>query len=59
MIFTEAEAEVSIIHFGTNYILTLIEMKVIIALLYETVINVHWVMFYKLALNSRYIFCKF
>ena len=57
MIFTEAE--VSIIHFGTNYILTLIEMKVIIALLYETVINVHWVMFYKLALNSRYVFCKF
>ena len=50
MIFTEAEAEVNIIYLGMiDPYINRNESKY---MLYKTVINVLWVMFYKLALNT-------
>ena len=49
MIFTEAKAEVNIVYLGT---IDLYINRNEIVLLYETVINVLWAMFYKLALNT-------
>ena len=51
MIFTEAKDEVNIVYLGTIDLI-LIEMKVSNCLFNETVINVLWAMFYKLALNT-------
>ena len=49
MIFTEAKTEVNIVYLGT---IDLYINRNEIVLLYETVINVLWAMFYKLALNT-------
>jgi hypothetical protein len=55
MIFTKANAEVNIIYLGTidSYIN---RNESVIVLLYESVIYVFWVMFYKLALNTTSVF---
>ena len=55
MIFTKAKAEVNIIYLGTidSYIN---RNESVIVLLYESVIYVFWVMFYKLALNTTSVF---
>ena len=55
MIFTKANAEVNIIYLGTidSYIN---RNESVIVLLYESVIYVFWVMFYKLSLNTTSVF---
>jgi hypothetical protein len=50
MIFTKAEAEVNIIYLGM--IDPYINRNESQYMLYKTVINVLWAMFYKLALNT-------